>query len=116
MIVLYKSCVLLLFAYRLVSRMVYGNRLQVRALTRLGGEEAAGPWSVQQIDSALSLCRVTLSDEEAKRRRGQKTVIERMAPPTFDVAVEIIDRHCWRIHSDVAQAVDTLLRGALPSL
>ena len=58
-------------------------------------------------------CRVTLSDEEAKRRRGQKTVIERMAPPTFDVAVEIIDRHCWRVHQDVAQAVDALLRGAL---
>ncbi len=56
---------------------------------------------------------MTLSDDEAKRRRGQKTVIERMAPPTFDVAVEIIDRHCWRVHPDVAQAVDALLRGAL---
>ena len=44
---------------------------------------------------------------------GQKTVIERMAPPTFDVAVEIIDRHCWRVHPDVAQAVDALLRGVL---
>ena len=58
-------------------------------------------------------CRVTLSDDEAKRRRGQKTVIERMSPPTFDVAVEIIDRHCWRVHPDVAQAVDALLRGVL---
>ena len=57
--------------------------------------------------------RVTLSDDEAKRRRGQKTVIERMAPPTFDVAVEIIDRHCWRVHLDVGQAVDALLRGLL---
>ena len=55
--------------------------------------------------------RVTLSDDEAKRRRGQKTVIERMGPPTFDVAVEIIDRHCWRVHPDVAAAVDALLRG-----
>ena len=61
----------------------------------------------------MAQCRVTLSDDEAKRRRGQKTVIERMAPPTFDVAVEIIDRHCWRVHPDVAQAVDALLRGVL---
>ena len=39
-------------------------------------------------------------------------MIERMAPPTFDVAVEIIDRHCWRVHPDVAAAVDALLKGA----
>lgn len=72
------------------------------------------PTLVQRMLTAPRPCRVTLSDEEAKRRRGQKTVIERMAPPTFDVAVEIIDRHCWRIHADVAQAVDALLRGAHP--
>ncbi len=70
--------------------------------------------TMQRMLTAVHRCRVTLSDEEAKRRRGQKTVIERMAPPTFDVAVEIIDRHCWRIHADVAQAVDALLRGAPP--
>ena len=39
-------------------------------------------------------------------------MIERMAPPTFDVAVEIIDRLCWRVHPDVAAAVDALLKGA----
>jgi hypothetical protein len=55
---------------------------------------------------------VTLSDEEAKRRRGPKTVTERMAPPTFDVAVEIVDRHCWRVHTDLAAAVDAVLKGA----
>lgn len=56
--------------------------------------------------------RVTLSDEEAKRRKGPKTVIERMAPPTFDVAVEIIDRATWRVHLDLAAAVDAALKGA----
>lgn len=60
----------------------------------------------------ILLCRVTLSDDEAKRRGTQKSVIERMAPPTFDVAVEIVDRHCWRVHLDLAAAVDSLLRGA----
>ncbi|HWQ13931.1 MAG TPA: AAA family ATPase, partial [Roseiflexaceae bacterium] len=32
---------------------------------------------------------VTLGDEEARRRGTQKTVLERKAPPTFDILVEI---------------------------
>src|SRR6202030_839105 len=32
---------------------------------------------------------VTLSDEEARRRGTQKSILERKAPPTFDVLVEI---------------------------
>ena len=54
---------------------------------------------------------VTLSDEEARRRGTQKTVLERRSPPTFDVLVEIQDRHRFAIHRDVAAAVDALLRG-----
>ncbi|GBC99773.1 hypothetical protein HRbin17_02304 [bacterium HR17] len=54
---------------------------------------------------------VTLSDEEARRRGTQKTVLERKAPPTFDVVVELIDRHKVAIHHDAAKAVDALLRG-----
>jgi stage III sporulation protein SpoIIIAA len=54
---------------------------------------------------------VTLSDEEARRRGTQKTVLERQAPPTFDVLVEIQDRQTVAIHHDVARAVDALLRG-----
>ena len=60
----------------------------------------------------LAVCRVTLSDDEARRRGTQKSVIERMAPPTFDVAVEIVDRHTWRVHLDLAAAVDSVLKGA----
>ncbi|HZC06686.1 MAG TPA: R3H domain-containing nucleic acid-binding protein, partial [Ktedonobacterales bacterium] len=54
---------------------------------------------------------VTLGDEEARRRGTQKTVLERKAPPTFDVLVE---QQSWReviVHRDVAAAVDELLRG-----
>jgi stage III sporulation protein SpoIIIAA len=54
---------------------------------------------------------VTLSDEEARRRGTQKTVLERRAPPTFDVLVEIQERDRLVIHQDVAIAVDALLRG-----
>jgi hypothetical protein len=54
---------------------------------------------------------VTLSDEEARRRGTQKTVLERRAPPTFDVLVEIQDRQTVAIHHDVARAVDAFLRG-----
>jgi stage III sporulation protein SpoIIIAA len=54
---------------------------------------------------------VTLSDEEARRRGTQKTVLERRAPPTFDVLIEIQERDRLTIHPDVAAAVDALVRG-----
>lgn len=54
---------------------------------------------------------VTLGDEEARRRHTQKSVLERKAPPTFDVVVEIRERNKVVVHPDVAQAVDTILRG-----
>ena len=54
---------------------------------------------------------VTLSDEEARRRGTQKTVLERRAPPTFDVLVEIQEREKLAVHHDVGIAVDTFLRG-----
>lgn len=57
---------------------------------------------------------VTLSDEEARRRGTQKTVLERRAPPTFDILIEIQDRHRLLVHPDVGQAVDSLLRGKPP--
>jgi stage III sporulation protein SpoIIIAA len=58
---------------------------------------------------------VTLSDEEARRRGTQKTVLERRAPPTFDVLIEIQTRDRLIVHEDVAAAVDAMLRErALP--
>jgi stage III sporulation protein SpoIIIAA len=54
---------------------------------------------------------VTLGDEEARRRRTQKSVLERKAPPTFDVVVEIQDRDRVTVHADVAETVDSMLRG-----
>ena len=58
---------------------------------------------------------VTLGDEEARRRRSQKTVLERKAPPTFEIAVEMLERQRWVVHESVADTVDTLLRGRQPS-
>lgn len=57
---------------------------------------------------------VTLSDEEARRRGTQKTVLERKAPPTFDVMIEIIEVDKLAIHHDVANVVDRMLRGNPP--
>ena len=54
---------------------------------------------------------VTLSDEEAKRRGTQKSILERMSPPTFNIVVEIQERDRVAIHPDVAVAVDSILRG-----
>jgi stage III sporulation protein SpoIIIAA len=54
---------------------------------------------------------VTLGDEEARRRHTQKSILERKAPPTFDVVVE---QQSWQeliVHRDVAETVDNMLRG-----
>jgi nucleoside-triphosphatase THEP1 len=58
---------------------------------------------------------VTLSDEEARRRGTQKTVLERKAPPTFDVLIEIHHKDRLVIYRDVAEAADQMLRGFIPS-
>jgi len=57
---------------------------------------------------------VTLSDEEAKRRKTQKTVLERKSPPTFDVVIEIREVGNLVIHKNVADVIDLMLRGMSP--
>ena len=54
---------------------------------------------------------VTLSDEEARRRGTQKSILERKAPPTFQVVVEIQDWDHLVVRYDVAADVDAILRG-----
>jgi len=54
---------------------------------------------------------VTLSDEEAKRRGTQKSILERKAYPAFQVAIEINDQKLWTVHENVQNSVDLLLRG-----
>jgi stage III sporulation protein SpoIIIAA len=54
---------------------------------------------------------VTLSDEEARRRGTQKSILERKAPPTFEVVIEIQSWERVAVHLDVAHTVDALLRG-----
>src|SRR5258707_8638121 len=54
---------------------------------------------------------VTLGDEEARRRHTQKSILERKAPPTFDVVVE---QQSWQelvVHRDVADTIDCMLPG-----
>ncbi|GGA50347.1 R3H domain-containing nucleic acid-binding protein [Okeania sp. KiyG1] len=58
---------------------------------------------------------VTLGDDEARRRGSQKTVLERKAPPTFEIAVEMLERQRWVVHEQVADTVDALLRGQKPN-
>lgn len=54
---------------------------------------------------------VTLGDQEARYRGTQKSVLERKAPPTFDVVVEIQSWERLAVHNDVAHVVDQWLRG-----
>lgn len=58
---------------------------------------------------------VTLGDDEARRRGTQKSILERKAPPTFEIAIEMLERQRWTIHDDVAITIDTLLRGRIPA-
>lgn len=58
---------------------------------------------------------VILGDEEARRRGSQKTVLERKAPPTFEIGIEMLERQKWVIHQDLATTVDNLLRHKSPT-
>ncbi|XP_021735260.1 uncharacterized protein ycf45-like [Chenopodium quinoa] len=57
---------------------------------------------------------VTLGDEEARRRKVQKTVLERKGPPTFTCAVEMISRTECRVHHRLDATVDAILAGKSP--
>ncbi|MEL6524621.1 MAG: AAA family ATPase [Chloroflexota bacterium] len=59
---------------------------------------------------------VTLSDDEARRRGTQKTVLERRSPPTFDILVELQTRDKMAVHEDIAAAVDGMLRYKSPTV
>jgi len=53
---------------------------------------------------------VTLSDDEAKRRRSQKSILERKAYPTFEIVIEINSQEYWTVHDNVKNSIDFLLR------
>ncbi len=57
---------------------------------------------------------VTLGDEEAARRHTQKSILERKAPPTFEIAGEMLELQYWVVHENVADTVDSLLLGHQP--
>ncbi len=57
---------------------------------------------------------VTLSDDEARRRGTQKTVLERKSPPTFDVVIELLEYDRLAVHPNVMKTVDAILRGIPP--
>jgi len=54
---------------------------------------------------------VTLSDDEAKRRGTQKSILERKAYPAFEIIIEINHQNSWTIHENVQKSVDLFLRG-----
>ncbi|MBC7235133.1 MAG: AAA family ATPase [Chloroflexi bacterium] len=100
-----------------------GNELEAAAARTIAerGVQLVGTAHGNTLDNLMmnpTLCdlvggiqTVTLSDEEARRRGTQKSVLERKAPPTFDVVVEIQDWDRVAVREDVAAAVDALLRG-----
>ncbi|XP_020587109.1 uncharacterized protein ycf45 isoform X2 [Phalaenopsis equestris] len=57
---------------------------------------------------------VTLGDEEAKRRKVQKTILERKGPPAFTCAVEIVSKNECRVHHKLDATVDAILAGKSP--
>jgi len=54
---------------------------------------------------------VTLSDDEAKRRGTQKSILERKSYLSFQIAIEINNRYSWTIHEDIKTSIDYLLQG-----
>ncbi len=64
-------------------------------------------------DLVGGICSVTLGDEEARSRGTQKSVLERKAPPTFPLVIEMRERAMWVAHW-VEDSVDCLLNGKVP--
>lgn len=54
---------------------------------------------------------VTLSDDEAKRRGTQKSILERKAYPAFEIMIEINHSTSWTIHENIKKSVDFFLHG-----
>ncbi|KAL0403515.1 UNVERIFIED_CONTAM: protein SEEDLING PLASTID DEVELOPMENT 1 [Sesamum radiatum] len=57
---------------------------------------------------------VTLGDEEARKRKVQKTILERKGPPSFTCAVEMISKTECRVHHRLDATVDAILAGKSP--
>lgn len=57
---------------------------------------------------------VTLGDEEARKRKVQKTILERKGPPAFTCAVEMISKTECRVHHQLDATVDAILAGKSP--
>ena len=53
---------------------------------------------------------VTLSDDEAKRRGTQKSILERKFYPAFEIVIEINKQNCWTVHENVKVSVDLFLK------
>ncbi|KAK9868069.1 hypothetical protein WJX84_002053 [Apatococcus fuscideae] len=56
---------------------------------------------------------VTLGDDEARQRGTQKSILERQAPPTFPVLIEMRERTDWVTHW-TQDSVDCLLQHRMP--
>ncbi|PKA62562.1 Uncharacterized protein ycf45 [Apostasia shenzhenica] len=57
---------------------------------------------------------VTLGDDEAKRRKVQKTILERKGPPAFACAVEMVSKNEYKVHQKLEATVDAILAGKSP--
>ena len=53
---------------------------------------------------------VAISDEEAKRRGTQKSILERKSYSAFQLAIEVNNSDSWTIHESVENSVDLILR------
>lgn len=52
---------------------------------------------------------VTLSDDEAKRRGTQKSILERKSYPAFEIIVQLNKSNSWIVHEDVKTSVEYIL-------
>lgn len=103
-----------------------GNEAEAQAARTIGerGVQLVGTAHGQTLENLMlnpsladligGIQAVTLSDAEAQRRGTQKTVLERKAPPTFDVVVELLDYDRLAVHHNVQKTVDMILRGLPP--
>eukprot|EP00798_Chlamydomonas_sp_ICE-L_P003317 gene3317-13345_t len=60
------------------------------------------------------VCRVTVGDQAVGGK--SKTKLERGGPPVFTALIEVLGYNKWRVHLDLAESVDLLLKGLGPGI
>ena len=99
--------------YKLLARPGCAHHPVIVAISCCSGQGLADLIALRQHTGNSIFNLGCTGDEEARNRGTQKSVLERKAPPTFPLLIEMRERAFWVTHW-VEDSVDCLLHGKAP--